>query len=379
MKRMIALKHESNPLGNPVKVLHLEDSDADHLLVKRALAGSQLHFSIVRADDKQSLLASLMGQEFDIVLMDYRLPGFTAMDAWTELSKLSATPPCVIVSGAIGEAAAVAAIQSGITDYLHKDNLKELARVILRALKLHQSEKERQRTADALQESELRISELARHLQSSLEQERAAISREIHDEIGGALAAMKLDVAWMKRHSESPEILERVSAMQQMVGQALTATQRIMQNTRPAILDQGLAASVQWLTEAHSKRVGRRVLLNCRLENETALNDGARLTAYRVVQESLTNISKYAPEADVLIDIADGGDGLTVEVSDNGPGFEMTRLKKTAGFGLKGLSERAKNIGGWLDVSSTPGRGTSITLTLPLQHHLINPTTPKNP
>ena len=379
MNRMIALKHESNPLGNPVKVLHLEDSDADHLLVKRALADSDLQFSIARADDKESLLASLSAQEFDIVLMDYRLPGFTAMDAWAELSKLSATPPCVIVSGAIGEAAAVAAIQSGITDYLHKGNLTELARVVLRALKLHQIEAERQRTADALQESERRISELARHLQSSLEQERAAISREIHDEIGGALAAIRLDIAWLKRHSESPEILERAAAMQEMVAQALTATQRIMQNTRPAILDQGLVASVQWLTEAHAKRVGKRVNLNCNLEKGDALDDGARLTAYRIVQESLTNVIKYAPEADVLIDIADGGDVLTVEISDNGPGFEITRLEKTSGFGIKGLSERAKNIGGWLDVSSTPGLGTSITLTLPLQHHLINPTTPKNP
>jgi len=85
-----------------------------------------------------------------------------------------------------------------------------------------------------------------------------------------------------------------------------------MQNTRPAILDQGLAASVQRFDRGPLQTRWTSGTLNCRLENETALNDGARLTAYRVVQESLTNISKYAPEADVLIDIADGGDGLTV-------------------------------------------------------------------
>jgi two-component system sensor histidine kinase UhpB len=372
MKRMIALKHESNPLGYPVKVLHLEDSDADHLLVKRALAGSHLATSITRAHDRASLIESLRDQEFDIVLMDYRLPGFTALDAWAELSKLSATPPCVIVSGAIGEAAAVAAIQSGITDYLHKDNLKELTRVVLRALKLHQSEKERQQVAAALQESERRISELARHLQTSLEQERASISREIHDEIGGSLAALRLDIAWIQRHTQGPQVLERTAAMQEMVSQALTSTQRIMQNTRPAILDQGLAASVQWLTEAHSKRVGLPVTLNCNMDNESTLNAAARLTAYRIVQESLTNISKYAPDAEVRVELSDEGAVLTVEVTDNGAGFEMDRLEKTAGFGLKGLSERAKNIGGWLDVSSAPGRGTSITLTAPLGGNEIN-------
>lgn len=376
MNCMIDLNNESNPRCKLVKVLHLEDSDIDHLLVKRALTGSHLKFSFARADDKASLLAALETQPFDIVLMDYRLPGFTALDAWAVLSKLRSTPPCVIVSGAIGEAAAVAAIQSGITDYLHKNNLDELERVILRALKLHQSEVDRQQTADALQKSELRITELARHLQSSLEQERAAISREIHDEIGGALAAMNLDIAWIKRHTQDPKIQARAIGIQEMVAQALTSTQRIMQNTRPAILDQGLAASVQWLVAAHSKRVGRRVILHCTLETE--IRDAHRLTAYRTIQESLTNISKHAPEADVRVDLSDAGGILTIEVSDSGPGFNLLQLDKTSGFGLKGLSERAKNVGGWLDISSTPNQGTCITLTIPLRNTSIKPTALKS-
>jgi two-component system, NarL family, sensor histidine kinase UhpB len=363
---MTALQQDTESFTHPLKVLHLEDSDADHWLLKRALANSGIASHITRAETKDALIECLHREHFDIILMDYRLPGFTALDVWAELSKMPTHPPCVLVSGTIGEAAAVTAIQTGISDYLHKDHVKEIGRVVLRALKAHRNELERAQAAHNLLQSEQRITELARHLQTSLEEERAAISREIHDEIGGSLAAIKLDVAWLKRHTTDASMLLRLESMQEMVGLALTATQRIMQNTRPDILNQGLAASVQWLTEAHARRLGSVVELRCDLSLKVPLSDGLRLTAYRTVQESLTNISKYAPDASVMVELSDEGGVLTVEVSDNGPGFSAEELSKTLGFGLKGLGERAKTIGGWLDISSAKTRGTSITLTVPL-------------
>jgi len=108
-----------------------------------------------------------------------------------------------------------------------------------------------------------------------------------------------------------------------------------------------------------------KISLNCRLDN-TPMPDSVRLTAYRIVQESLTNVSKYAPAAEVRVDISNEGGTLTAEITDDGPGFNVTTLARATGFGLKGLSERARSIGGWLDISSTPGRGTSINLIAPL-------------
>lgn len=362
---MIAPKYEPNPWGNPIKVLHLEDSDADHQLLKRAIRDSGLDSMVFRAETRDDMLALMQEQVFDIVLMDYRLPGFTAMDAWEVISKRSDAPPCVIVSGAIGESAAVSAIQTGISDYLHKDNLREIARVILRALRLHEAHKEREHALTELHASEKKITALAHHLQTSLEQERAEISREIHDDIGGALAAIRLDVAWLARHADTEAQRSHAIAAQEMVGQALTATQRIMQNTRPAILDQGLGPSIQWLVSAHTRRTGQPIVLNCRLD-ASSMPDTVRLTAYRIVQESLTNVSKYAPTAEVKIDVSNEGGTLTAEITDNGPGFDTKALAQAKGFGLKGLNERARSIGGWLDISSTPGRGTSINLIAPM-------------
>lgn len=353
-------------------VLHLEDSDVDHLLVTRAAQACGISGRFIRVEDKSSLLAALSRYDADIVLMDFNLPGFSAIEAWADIRQLDAPPPCVIVSGAIGEAAAVEAIQAGIGDFLHKDNLQEIGRVIMRTLKLHAAQAERKKTAQDLAESEKRITQLARHLQTSLEEERAAISREIHDEIGGALAAIKLDLAWIGRHSAQAETLQRVDSAQDMVRQALVATQRIMQNTRPAILDQGLGPSVQWLCEAHSRRTGASVKLSCELQDEN-LPDAVRLGAYRTVQEALTNAGKYAPNSSVNVEMSNAGGVLTVEITDTGPGFESHRLEETPGFGLKGLNERAHAIGGWLDVSSQPGRGTRITLTAPLLMPALNP------
>ncbi len=363
---MIASKSQSNPTDKPLNILHLEDSDADHLLLARALRSSGIVATLTRADDRASFLALMGTHTFDLVLMDFRLPGFTALQAWDALAQWPLPPPCVLVSGAIGEAAAVAAIQTGFSDYLHKNDLQAIGQVVTRALKLHQLQQARAQAARDLQASEQRITQLAHHLQTSLEQERADISREIHDDIGGSLAALRLDVAWIERHAQNPALRERAASAQDVIAHALAATQRIMQNTRPAILDQGLGPSVQWLTQAHTRRTGQPVQLQCQLDTEHALHDAVRLTAYRIVQEALTNISKHAPQAHVRVHLSDAGKALTVEVTDNGPGFDMQQLRTTAGFGLKGLGERAKNIGGWLDISSQPGQGTSLTLTAPL-------------
>jgi len=362
---MIASKHELNPWGNPIKVLHLEDSDADHHLVRRALTDSGLQTDILRVEDRAAMVTAINAMHFDVVLMDYRLTGFTAIDAWGEISQLPGAPPCVIVSGAIGEKAAVAAIQSGISDYLHKDNLGEIARVIQRAMRLHDAKMQREKALAALRVSEKKITALAHHLQTALEQERGEISREIHDEIGGALAAIRFDVAWLARHAHNDEHRSHANAAQLMVGQALAATQRIMQNTRPAILDQGLEPSVRWLIDAHRRRTGQDIIFDCRL-NSTTLEDNVRLTTYRIIQESLTNISKYAPTSKVKIDISNSGGVLTAEIVDDGPGFDASHLNNTKGFGLKGLSERAVNIGGWLDIVSIPNKGTSINLVIPI-------------
>ncbi len=356
-----------------LNILHLEDSELDHQLVCRALRKDKLAFQITRVDTLNDFTQQLAQQSFDIVLADYRLPGFTALDAWSLLQTSAAHLPFILLSGAIGEPAAVAAIQLGISDYLPKDDLQNLARVIGSALEVFKAKAAETRAVSELAASERRLAHFAQHLQTAIENERAAIAREIHDDIGGSLAAVRLDLAWIARHSQTDEMREHVATATDMLQHAIGASQRIMMNLRPAILDQGLYPAIQWLAESFQRRSSVKTSLVC---NQPALqcSKPIELTAYRTAQEALTNIAKYAQCSLVKIELSDAEGVLTLEVSDNGGGISDAALNNPAAFGIRGLKERAKVAGGWLDISTRPGHGTTVILTIPLDGESSTPT-----
>ena len=351
------------------RVLHLEDSEVDHELVKFLLRKSEVPFHLHRVETLDAFLAYLREQAVDVILADYRLPGFTAIDAWNALRAQTGDimpPPFVLLSGAIGESAAVDALQRGISDYLLKDDVTKLAHVIKRAIEVHESRLAKARADAELAQSERRLAELTEYLQSSIEQERASIAREVHDDIGGSLAAIKFDLAWVARHSEDAALLEHVRAATEMLQHAIGASQRIMHNLRPAILDQGLVAAVQWLASDFERRTG--VPTRVQVSRETlAVSKAIQLVAYRTTQEALTNISKYANASSVRIEMSDAEGVLTLEIADKGRGLDRQELDKPRAFGIRGLHERARTVGGWLDVSSRVGEGTSIILSVPLK------------
>ena len=155
-----------------------------------------------------------------------------------------------------------------------------------------------------------------------------------------------------------------MDAALEMLQHALDASQRIMMNLRPPILDQGLVAAVQWLAASFEKRAGVRVTVR-RSSEQIDVPRAVQLVAYRTAQEALTNVAKHANATAVEIDLSDLEGVLTLEVTDNGQGLSSEALKKAKSFGLLGLKERAAKVDGWLDISSTR-RGTSVILSVPL-------------
>ena len=186
---------------HPLKILHLEDSLADHGLARAALRRSGMACTLEQIDTLEAFQAATAHGSYDIILADYRLAGFTALDAWQHVAQLPQHPPFVLLSGAIGEAAAVDAMRLGIADYLSKDDMARLPQVIVRALEVHEARQMREQAVAELAASQRRLADLTEHLQTSIEQERAAIAREIHDDIGGALTAVRFDLAWIGRHA----------------------------------------------------------------------------------------------------------------------------------------------------------------------------------
>ncbi len=363
---MIPNPADTDPPKRPVRVLHLEDSDADHALVLRTLRRARMDCEVRRADTLEDFSGWLDREPFDVILADYRLPGFTAIDAWRLVDGRPGHPPFVLLSGAIGEAAAVDAMRLGFADYLLKDDMTRLPHVIERAIEVAEARRAREQATAELAESEQRLAALAEHLQTSIEEERAAIAREIHDDIGGALTAVKFDLAWICRHAPEGPLREHAGTATEMLQHAIDASQRIMLDLRPPVLDQGLAAAVQWLAETFERRTHIPVRVTCQGRALAQVPPALQLVAYRTAQEALTNVHKYAQARQVRIELSDHEGVLTLEVSDDGCGIAPEMLRKPRSFGLKGLAERARRAGGWLDVSSQPGRGTSIIVSLPL-------------
>jgi signal transduction histidine kinase len=352
------------PPDRPLRVLHIEDSLADHRLARITLERANVACAFTHVDTLEALQQCALG-DFDLILADYRLPGFTALDAWEHVARIPRPPPFVLLSGAIGEAAAVDVMRLGMTDYLLKDDMARLPHVLQRALEVHEARRAREAAVAELAASERRLADLTEHLQSSIEAERAAIAREIHDDIGGALTAVKFDLSWIGRHAPEGGIREHAGAAVEMLQHAIGASQRIMMNLRPPVLDQGLVAAVRWLAENFERRTGVPVRVQASAQY-IEVSPEIQLVAYRTAQEALTNIGKYANAQQVRIELSDHEGVLTLEVSDDGCGLPAEARSKPKAFGLKGLAERARTVNGWLDVSSRPGQGTSVIVSVPL-------------
>ena len=347
-----------------LRILHLEDSEDDHALTVLQLRRAGLQAEFQRVDDLQAFEAAL-AEPWDAVISDYNLPGFTGLDALALFRSTGLVLPFILVSGEIGEAMAVEAMRCGASDYLLKQNLARLAPALERAIEASETRRARLKADRDLAASRQRLSELAQHLQTSIESERSAISREIHDDVGGSLTALKFDLAWMARRVKEPELVQRVASAMETVTHAIEASQRIMHNLRPAILEQGLVAALQWMTRSFEQRNGITTVFRTSHEALPPLPPGVALVAYRTVQEALTNVSKHAQASRVTVDLSLSYGVLSLEIVDNGRGLDEGALAKARSFGIRGLHERASTVGGWIDLSSSPA-GTMLMLSVPL-------------
>ena len=352
------------------QILHLEDSEDDHALVLLQLHRGGLPCQLTLVDNLAAFEAALQqpAGAWDAVISDFNLPGFTGLDALEVFKRQSQDIPFLLISGQMGEDVAVEAMRQGASDYLLKHKLQRLVPALQNALGAAQARRQQKQAEAALAASRQQLEDLTRHLQTSVEQERAAIAREIHDDVGGSLAALRFDLAWLERRLSDPELAARLQSAQDLLAHAMQASQRIMKNLRPAILEQGLQAALQWQVEQFAARSGLVVHLSVPPAGLPAMDNAACLVVYRTVQEALTNIVKHAQAERVSVDLMAVDDVLSLEVSDNGRGLSAADLEKASSFGLRGLRERAAAVGAWLDISSAgPGRGTSVLLSMPVK------------
>lgn len=223
---------------------------------------------------------------------------------------------------------------------------------------------DRRRLEDEVARRTTQLTELAQHLQMAREDERQRLARDLHDELGALLTSAKLDAARIRsRLGEGmPEARERLAHLVQTLDQVIELKRRITEDLRPSALAHlGLAATLDILAREFSERSGLPV--RCALR-PVALPPAAELVVYRLVQEAITNISKHAGARAVWIDLTERDGRAVVSVRDDGSGFD--RAAHPSGHGLVGMRFRAEAALGRLCVSSTPGAGTLVELSLPL-------------
>ena len=225
-------------------------------------------------------------------------------------------------------------------------------------------EHERERLEGLVRERTASLSELASHLQQVREDERGFLARELHDELGALLTSAKLDVARLKSKidHQAPDIAERLKHLNETLNSGIALKRRIIEDLRPSSLSNlGLTAALEILTREHAEGAGIEVETNL---EAVELTEATQLTVYRLVQEALTNISKYAKAKKVLVTVHGYPTHAAVQVRDDGAGFDPAGVGPTS-HGLAGMRHRVEAAGGRLTITSSPDSGTLISAVLP--------------
>lgn len=225
-------------------------------------------------------------------------------------------------------------------------------------------QRERNALEVQVQERTANLKELATHLQEVRETERGYLARELHDELGSLLTAAKLDVARLKsRLVDAPDAMQRLQHLTELLNSGIALKRRIIEDLRPSSLSNlGLVASLEILGREFADQSGLQVEM---MLEPIETDESRQLTIYRMVQESLTNIGKYAQATEATVVMKNHHNHATIEVTDNGSGFDMLNIRAST-HGLAGMRHRVEAAGGKLVVTSTPGNGTRLIAMLPL-------------
>jgi len=222
----------------------------------------------------------------------------------------------------------------------------------------------------ALKKAQDQLRRLSAGIMANQENERAAISRELHDELGQVLTALRLDAVWIadQLKNSEPKILKRAIAMCRLIDQTIETVRNMAVRLRPGILDHlGLVDALEWYTTDFE----RRTEISCVFEHGSmpSVNGTLATAAYRIAQESLTNVARHAAAKHVTVSLQRKNGHLVLSVADDGKGFAVDSLAETEGVGVAGMRERALLVGGRVQIYAEPNKGTRVTFSVPFSSH----------
>ena len=347
-----------------LRVLVLEDEPADAELALRALLDAGIECAATVVGSRAAFERALAADAFDFVLADYSLPGYTGLEALEQVRRRDDLLPFVLLSGVLGEERAVEALRAGATDYVLKDRLARLAPAVRRAL-VERRERERHLATQG------RLQQLSRRLLEVQERERRYLARELHDDIGQALTALKIQLESLARTNGDPVARQRLAESADTARHALERVRLLSLSLRPPQLDDlGLLAALR----SHLDRQAGVGRLTPHFEAEDvprSLPPEVETACFRVAQEAITNVLRHAKASKIWVRLFVAGGRLALSVRDDGAGFDLDAVTRRglhgASLGMVSMEERATLAGGGLEVRSSEGHGTVIVATFGLE------------
>jgi signal transduction histidine kinase len=292
--------------------------------------------------------------------------GVAVLHADGDFHQLSSDPPAAVVIGFVLSVVAAYEIQRYRVGVIRELTARRRAEEEVRALNTELERRVIERT------TQLRA--LSARLQSVREEERTCLAREIHDELGQELTALKLHLDFLPKRIDGvhtpagrESLQQNMTDMSALAGTLIDSVRRIATELRPAALDDlGLRAAIAWHAHEFERHFGVRCVVAC--EPDTLALDPLRATAlFRIVQEALTNVARHAAAQAASITLRSNADAVLLEVKDDGRGITDHALRGTNSLGLLGIRERAQLLGGTVDIWGVPGRGTTVRVRLPWQ------------
>ncbi|HEY0847915.1 MAG TPA: response regulator [Noviherbaspirillum sp.] len=381
------------------KVLLVND-DAASLLALASLLDNSAGYRVITARSGEEALREVLNHDFAVILLDVSMPGmdgFETAEAIHSHPRSASVPIIFITAHYSDEMHRLKAYQKGAVDYLFtpiipqilqtkvsvfvelaRNNL-QLRRQTLELEKLNEDLKqqrqldlehinERKQAEEALRQSQEELRQLASYQERIKEDERKRIAREIHDELGQNLLALRIDIAMLHARTANthPKLNKKVHSVLDHIDSTMKAMRAIINNLRPTVLDLGLNAAIEWQVKEFQRRTG----IACELEMadmELTIDDNRATALFRILQESLNNVFRHARATRAKIRLDHHGDKLMMRVADNGVGIFPGCRRKANSFGLVGIKERVSTLGGTLAIETAQDAGTSITVSIPLQ------------
>lgn len=355
----------------------LVDDDPRNLLALQELL-QDLGQKLVRAKTGEEALRRVLKDDFAVILLDVRMPRMDGFEtAWLIRERQgSRHTPIIFLTASEDLASVFRGYEVGAVDYIIKPLIPEVLRSKVAVfIELHNKNAllakeiaERKLVEQQVRASEENLRALAAHLQSVREEEQTRIAREIHDELGQALTGLKMDLTSLKTGlPENQELLiKKTESMFQLIDHTVQSVRRIASGLRPEVLDEvGLAAAIEWQAREFQLRTGMRCKVN--VPREGGGPDPERAIAvFRIFQEVLTNVARHANATRIDVHMRLERGTLVLEVQDNGRGITETEIRGTKSLGLLGMRERALLFGGGVAITGTRGKGTKVTVSIPL-------------